>query len=85
MRDDDKQKRRRVLPMLALLLFVMYPLSTGPVYWLGSTLFSDSSTFYVVAGIFYLPITLLSLIFPSFQEVWFWYLELGTPDTPPPP
>ena len=79
MRDDHKRKRRRILPMLAILVFVIYPLSTGPVYMLAGkvALYYNSMFPWTVMRIVYAPLIFVAKPVPMLWDlldryVYFW-------------
>ncbi|HEY5909941.1 MAG TPA: hypothetical protein VJA21_04985, partial [Verrucomicrobiae bacterium] len=72
--ENQPQKRRGTswLLWLFLLLFVVYPLSSGPVVrlWKALGLAQDP-----VLGL-YTPLVFLAFYFPGFRSLFMWYLGL---------
>ena len=78
-RQTDEEPRRRGragwIVAVMVVVFVLYPLSTGPAMWLihhGYVRNTPDGP----AGIFYLPIKWLARMSPQFASVLSWYFDL---------
>jgi hypothetical protein len=63
MSDEPKKRPRGWIGWTALALFVLYPLSVGPVTWLAHTIDpNDNGTPYRLVVILYLPLGLVAAV-----------------------
>jgi hypothetical protein len=77
MSDEPKKRPRAWIGWTALVLFVLYPLSMGPVWWLDDHFGPWGSG--IVSGpqfTAYAPLFWLGERFPSFGNALHWYVHL---------
>jgi hypothetical protein len=80
MSDEPKKRKWKWIAWGAITLFVLYPLSVGPVSRLCAS--SDSQWAIRVFRIVYAPIDLACFLIPAAGDAYFWYVNLWLPPAP---